>query len=205
MWRLPVTKAGAPAGPPVQVTTGAGQDVQLAVSAAGHRLAFSVLRINADLWRLPVDPATGRPAGDPEPVVVTTREDSRGSWSPDGGQIAFNSDRSGDMNIWLHSVTDGTDRQLTRGPGGDYQPRWSPDGARLVTGRSLDPVRSLGARGRGYLARRATLILYAAPGARRFPSPPAVVFTVISALLHGPGAQLYGSREDRCANPSSSR
>ncbi len=132
VWRLPVGARGEPAGLPVQITTGAGQDVQLAASPAGGRLAFTVLRINADLWRLPVDPVTGRPRGNPEPVVVTTREDSRGSWSPDGRSIAFNSDRSGDMNIWIHDVAGHVDRQLTRGPGGDYQPRWSPDGTRVV-------------------------------------------------------------------------
>jgi Tol biopolymer transport system component len=31
------------------------------------------------------------------------------------------------MNLWLHSEGE-TDRQLTSGPGGDYQPNWSPDG-----------------------------------------------------------------------------
>jgi len=132
IWRVPVTADGVPDGPPAQVTTGAGEDVQLNAPAADGRVAFTVLQLNADLWRLPVDPATGRPRGTPEPVVATTREDSRGAWSPDGQFIAFNSDRTGDMNIWVHSLADGTDRQITRGPGGDYQPRWSPDGQRLA-------------------------------------------------------------------------
>jgi len=35
------------------------------------------------------------------------------------------------MNIWIHAA-DGTDRQLTHGPGGDYQPTWSPDGKAIV-------------------------------------------------------------------------
>jgi eukaryotic-like serine/threonine-protein kinase len=132
VWRVPVASDGKPSGPPVQITTGAGQDVQLSVPAADGRIAFTVLQLNADLWRLPVDPATGRPTGLPEAVVATTREDSRGAWSPDGKLVAFNSDRAGDMNIWIHSLDDGMDRQITRGPGGDYQPRWSPDGKRLV-------------------------------------------------------------------------
>jgi Tol biopolymer transport system component len=132
VWRIPVSGTGKPTGPPVQITTGAGQDVQLSPPSADGRLAFTVLQLNADLWRLPVEPATGRPRGAPEAVVATTREDSRGSWSPDGRFVAFNSDRAGEMNIWLHSLADGTDRQVTRGPGGDYQPRWSPDGARLA-------------------------------------------------------------------------
>ena len=132
LWKVPVAEDGTPAAPPEQITTGAGQDVQLAIPAANGRVAFTVLQLNADLWRLPVDPASGRPTGGPEPVVATTREDSRGAWSPDGRLVAFNSDRGGEMNIWLHLVADGSDAQITRGPGGDYQPRWSPDATRLV-------------------------------------------------------------------------
>ena len=131
-WRLPVGADGSPAGAPQQVTTGAGQDVELALSPDGRCLALAILRQNADLWRLPVAPATGLPAGAPEKVVATSREESRGSWSPDGGTIAFNSDRAGDMNVWLHSLADGSARQLTRGAGGDYQPTWSPDGRTLA-------------------------------------------------------------------------
>jgi TolB protein len=70
--------------------------------------------------------------GDPEGVIASTREDSRGAWSPDGTQIAFNSDRTGEMNIYVHSLLDNSDRQITKGPGGDFQPQWSPDGKRLV-------------------------------------------------------------------------
>ena len=132
VWRVPVAGNGTPTGPPAQITTGAGQDVQLSVPSADGRLAFTVLQLNADLWRLPVDPASGRPRGAPEPVVATTREDSRGAWSPDGRLVAFNSDRAGGMNIWIRSLADGTDRQITRGAGGDYQPDWSPDGRRLA-------------------------------------------------------------------------
>jgi Tol biopolymer transport system component/predicted Ser/Thr protein kinase len=134
VWRVPTKADGTPFTPPQQVTTGAGQDVQLAMSADGKRLAISILGINADLWRLPVSPRTGLPEGEPAPegIITTTREDSRGAWSPDGGRIAFNSDRSGDMNIWVYSLEDETSRQITTGPGGDYQANWSPDGSNLA-------------------------------------------------------------------------
>ncbi len=72
------------------------------------------------------------PSGPPERLVSSTREDSRGAWSPDGRTIAFNSDRSGEMNIWLRSLQDGSERALTTGPGGDFQPRFSPDGKSVV-------------------------------------------------------------------------
>ena len=132
VWRVAIGADGAANGSPQQLTTGAGDDVEPAPSPDGHRLAFAVRGLNADLWRLPVSPATGAATGPPSPVVASTREESRGAWSPDGRTIAFNSDRQGEMNIWLHDVATGADRRLTSGPGGDYQPAWAPDGRTLT-------------------------------------------------------------------------
>jgi eukaryotic-like serine/threonine-protein kinase len=132
VWRIALGAGGAAEGSPQQLTTGAGDDVEPAPSPDGHRLAFAVRGLNADLWQLPVPPATGAAAGPPASVVVSTREESRGAWSPDGRTIAFNSDRQGEMNIWLHDVATGADRRLTSGPGGDYQPAWAPDGRTLT-------------------------------------------------------------------------
>jgi eukaryotic-like serine/threonine-protein kinase len=132
LWRVPVDASCRPTGPPEPLTSGAGQDVEPAFAADGSRLAYATLRQNADLWKLPVDPATGRATGAPSRVVGGTREESRGAWSPDGSRIAFNSDRAGDMNLWLASLEEGEERQLTTGHGGDYQPTWSPDGERLA-------------------------------------------------------------------------
>jgi Tol biopolymer transport system component/serine/threonine protein kinase len=131
IWRAPIRAEGTVNGSLQQVTTGAGQDVEVAVSPDGKRLAYATLRQNADIWRLPVSPQTGLPNGSPEGVISTTREDSRGAWSPDGNMVAFNSDRAGDMNIWLFTLADSNMRQLTTGRGGDFQPNWSPDEKRI--------------------------------------------------------------------------
>jgi Tol biopolymer transport system component/predicted Ser/Thr protein kinase len=127
IWRARVNKDGTLSGSLQQVTTGAGQDVEVAVSPDSKRLAYATLRQNADIWRLPVSPQTGLSTGTPEAVISTTREDSRGSWSPDSKMVAFNSDRAGDMNIWLFTLADSSTRQLTTGHGGDFQVNWSPD------------------------------------------------------------------------------
>jgi Tol biopolymer transport system component len=132
VWRAPVKRDGTLDGPLQQVTTGAGQDVEVAISPDSRRLAYATLHQNADIWELPVDPQTGKANGAPQAVIGTTREDSRGAWSPDGKMIAFNSDRAGNMNIWLFSPTDSTSRQLSSGEGGDFQPNWSPDGKKVA-------------------------------------------------------------------------
>jgi tricorn protease-like protein len=46
--------------------------------------------------------------------------------------IAFNSDRTGEMNIWLLDLESGRSRQITKGSGGDYQATWSPDGKTIA-------------------------------------------------------------------------
>ncbi len=50
------------------------------------------------------------------------------AWSPDGREIAFNSARSGNNDIWVIPAEGGEPRQLTDDPSVDWIPRWSPDG-----------------------------------------------------------------------------
>jgi len=133
LWRIAVGPDGKAAGEPEPVTSGQGADMHPALSPDGRRLMFSIMSANSDIWKLPVDKVTGLSNGPPEAVIVTSREDSRGAWSPDEKWIAFNSDRDGgNMNLWLHPMTGESDVQITRGPGGDYQPNWSPDGKSLA-------------------------------------------------------------------------
>ena len=53
-------------------------------------------------------------------------------WSPDGQEIAFQSTRSGNFDIWVIPSIGGEARQVTFDPAEDQFPQWSPDGKRLV-------------------------------------------------------------------------
>lgn len=68
--------------------------------------------------------------GDVRPLVVQAGARCQNpAWSPDGKQVAFVSDRSGEEQVWLAATAGGAPRQLTRdhrGPLGTL--RWSPDG-----------------------------------------------------------------------------
>jgi TolB protein len=54
-----------------------------------------------------------------------------GDWSPDGRRLAFDSDRSGNVEIYL-ATRDGDIRRLTRNPADDVHPTWTPDGRHLA-------------------------------------------------------------------------
>jgi TolB protein len=54
------------------------------------------------------------------------------AWSPDGKQIVFASDRTGDWEIYILRIGDEQARQLTRAPGRDAHPAFSPDGKTIA-------------------------------------------------------------------------
>jgi TolB protein len=50
------------------------------------------------------------------------------TWSPDGKELIYSMQGS----LWRQRVGSGEARQLTSGPGYDYQPDWSPDGSSVA-------------------------------------------------------------------------
>jgi Tol biopolymer transport system component len=58
--------------------------------------------------------------------------DTDPAWSPDGAQIAFASDRGGDLDIWVMNADGSGARRLTASVGMDAEPAWSPDGRRIA-------------------------------------------------------------------------
>ncbi|MEP6491185.1 MAG: S9 family peptidase [bacterium] len=66
--------------------------------------------------------------------------DTDPQWSPDGGKIAFVSDRSGhefddagrNPDVWIIAADGGTPLRLSTAPGPDNSPRWSPDGKSIA-------------------------------------------------------------------------
>ena len=72
--------------------------------------------------------------------------DLQPTWSPDGGSLAFISDRAGQHHVWVVPVESGRPagpaRQLTAQEATDMFPAWSPDGASIAyrrgTGNDMD-------------------------------------------------------------------
>ena len=129
IWRVPAFEPGE-ARRISQIGEGG---TSITLSARGNRLVYSKETEDWNIWRLDLAPAS-RAEGQSHSssrVVASTYEDSQPQYSPDGKYIAFQSDRSGELEIWIANSDGSSSRQLTRLHATVY-PRWSPDGKHIV-------------------------------------------------------------------------
>ena len=122
---------GAPIGLPQRVTTGTGAQ-GLSLSRRGDRIAYSRFSNWSSIWSIPV-PARG-PVSVRGARRLTTGNESIESVdvSADGRSLVFDSDRSGNFDIFVLPIAGGEARQLTSDPAADFSPVWSPDGNHVV-------------------------------------------------------------------------
>ncbi|WCL82154.1 S41 family peptidase [Saprospira sp. CCB-QB6] len=91
---------------------------QASLSPDGQELLFSY---QGDIWRMSL------PDGQPRRLTVHQAYDSKAIWSPDGKQIAFQSDREGNNNIYVMPAQAGRPKQLTYYSGNDQLLGWKDD------------------------------------------------------------------------------
>jgi len=122
LWRVAADGSGA-----IERLEIAGMNARRpATTPARERLVFSRSEQDFDIFRV-------IPGQAPQRVVTSSFVDGHASFSPDGRHIAFSSDRTTTLEIWV-SEADGTSpRQLTHDPT-RYQacPNWSPDGKTIA-------------------------------------------------------------------------
>ncbi|HJQ71617.1 MAG TPA: S41 family peptidase [Blastocatellia bacterium] len=96
------------------------------ISPKGERALFVA---RGDVFTAPIEKGPTRNL-----TSSSNSHDKWARWSPDGSQIAFISDRSGEDEVWL-VPQDGArpPEQITKGGRAfSYAPEWSPDGRRLA-------------------------------------------------------------------------
>jgi len=122
LWRIEI--AGDDPPQPVEVA-GLGA-IRPATARRRDRLVFVKEQGDTDIYRI----RAGKPN---EPAIASSYLDQSPAFSPDGRRVAFASQRSGDMEIWVAGADGSSPLQLTRGPGlWQDSPQWSPDGRRIA-------------------------------------------------------------------------
>jgi Tol biopolymer transport system component/DNA-binding winged helix-turn-helix (wHTH) protein len=101
-----------------------------AVSRRGYHLAYQRITRNLSVWQMDLS----APGKERKILIPSTSETDQGPGpqiSPDGTKLAYMSDRSGTMEIWV-SDRDGKNPFQLTAVGSAGTPRWSPDGQSIA-------------------------------------------------------------------------
>ncbi len=135
LWRLNVSKPSARTQLPF-----VGEDAFLPALSGPHspreRLIYTRGSADPNIWRLQLS-AQRRPIAPPVLTLSSTKVDVNPQFSPDGTRVAFQSSRSGSVQVWIANADGSSARQLTsQGQSSDETasgtPRWSPDGRTIA-------------------------------------------------------------------------
>lgn len=122
LWEVSVT--GTPAR---RLIDSESRAFDVASFPGGDRFAYAQWEVDANVWR--IEGSTGRQM----PAVVSSRQEGAPAVSPDGNQLAFVSDRSGDLQLWVSRIDGSEPRRLTHLSGeSPAGPKWAPDGQALI-------------------------------------------------------------------------
>ena len=110
-----------------QLTFGGGIDWAPTVARDGS-IAYLQFGHQIDLYWIPLDV----PEAEHERLTTYTGDNFGARVSPDGNEVVYYSNRSGNYDLWLVDRSTGQHRQLTTDPANDRLSDWSADGEEIV-------------------------------------------------------------------------
>jgi len=126
LWRVDATRPGGKGSEPLRVP-GVGPRASMpAVARREGHIAYAESRLDSNIWVAPGP--SGAPSPGPKLLIGSSREDAWPRFSPDGTRLAFQSNQSGNWEVWV-AGRDGADPfQVTSFGGAPARyPSWSPD------------------------------------------------------------------------------
>lgn len=139
VYLVPLANDGRPERPATRLTTGLNAH-SIWLSSDGRQAVYSVFAMVNNIWAIDIPAAGAASVREAVPITRGTQAIEGLAISHDGKWLAYDSDRSGNQDIWRQPL-DGTGEpeQLTTSPHGDFMPKFSPDGKELAY-YSLNPV-----------------------------------------------------------------
>jgi serine/threonine protein kinase/Tol biopolymer transport system component len=132
LWRVSIDeRSGRVRGEPQAIPVPTSSGVLPSLARDGRHIAFAGGGRTANLFTVGFDPARREVTGSPVPVTRGSRVVRSGEISPDGRSIVFDTAEPQEDLFLMRA--DGTGLQaLTNDPAKDRDPRWSPDGRRIL-------------------------------------------------------------------------
>jgi len=123
--------SGRPRGSPQRLTTGLDA-YSVSVSADGATVAYDKFQFRRNIYSLPI-PRTGTISiHEARPVTTGNQTVENLGISRDGRWLTYDSNLDGNQDIYVIPAAGGEPRRVTRHPGSDFSPDFSPDGREIV-------------------------------------------------------------------------
>ncbi len=126
-WKLHRARADG-SGRPEPLLAGKGSDFPGSVRADGKLLVYTATDTNTkeDIWIVPLE----RYGGEPRVFLQTPAYEGEPAISPNGRVVAYESDESGQVEVYLRSFPDGGSK-IQVSSGGGFNPVWARSGKEL--------------------------------------------------------------------------
>ena len=131
IYQVELNSSGQPRGSPVRLTTGLDAE-WISLSADGRRLAWSQFRETSNVWSLPIPARDSVPLSRATAITSGAQTIETIAVSPDGQWLYYDSDRSGNSELYRIRLAGGAPEQLTNDPAGEFSPAVSLDGKELA-------------------------------------------------------------------------
>jgi len=129
-------KIGLSGGEPQRLAAGGDNVSALSLSTQGHRLVYEQVIRDRNIWRIGGPGLLGQistiKGSSATRLIASTKTEYDPQFSPEGLRIAFASNRSGTMEIWVCASDGSNPVPVTALGGAAGSPRWSPDGQQIV-------------------------------------------------------------------------
>jgi Tol biopolymer transport system component len=131
IWTQPLDWRGRPKGEPGPVTVGIGID-SFAIAPGGTRIVYSKVTEQANIYTLPLTADKAAVFDEARALTSGSHKVEHLDVSADGNWIVFDSNRAGNMDVWIMRRDGSSLRQLTTNPAFDWRPVFSPDATEIV-------------------------------------------------------------------------
>ena len=128
---IQLAAAGGPAGPPVRLTTGLDAHT-VSISQDGKQLAYSAFNYEANIWTVRIPEQKPVSASEATPITQGNQIVESVQISHDGSWLAYDSDLTGNTELYKIPAAGGDSIQLTSHPNEDFVPNWSHDDEWIV-------------------------------------------------------------------------
>jgi Tol biopolymer transport system component len=125
-------RSGVPRGQPVRLTTGLGA-YTISVAADGRTAAYDRFVLRRNVYTLPMPGRGSVSLRDARPFTTEDQTIENPDLSADGKWLVFDSNlEQGNLDIFVMPSGGGEARRITKDPGNDMVPDFSPDGREIA-------------------------------------------------------------------------